>query len=464
MARWHRLLGEDVFFLTGTDEHGLKIQRAAERAGKKPKEFVDLQVKKFKELCELWNISYDRFIRTTDKGHEKICQKIFQKVLDKGDIYLGEYEGLYCTDCERFYLERDLIGRNCPIHKRAVEKVKEPSYFFRMSKYQKRLQDYFEENPGFIQPISRRQEIINRVKEGLQDLSVSRVSFKWGIPLPNDSKHIIYCWFDALLNYISAIDYGKRKFSKYWPADVHNVGKDILWFHSVIWPCILFAADIKSPLKVWVHGFINTETGEKMSKSNGTVIDPIELAKEFNIDSVRYFFLREIPFGEDGFFSMKALAERNNNELANELGNLLNRTIVLIEKNRKGKIPKAKPDRILAEKLHLEKIERLMEKNEFHSALAEIFSFISACNKYINEKEPWRLKGKEFDSVIYSLADSIRIISILLSPFIPASSEKISKQLGIKAGLLKDCKFGLLKPGTKVKKGEILFKKIELNN
>lgn len=462
MARWHRLLGEDVFFLTGTDEHGMKIQRAAEKAGKKPKQFVDSQVKLFKELCEKWNISYNRFIRTSDKQHEKICQKIFQKVLDKEDIYLGEYEGLYCTDCERFYLEKDLANGKCPTHNKPVERVKEPSYFFKMSKYQKQLLDYFEKNPGFIQPISRKQEINNRVKEGLLDLSVSRASFKWGIPLPNDRKHVIYVWFDALLNYVSGIDYGKKKFKKFWPADVHNIGKDILWFHSVIWPCILFAADIEPPKSVWVHGFINTETGEKMSKSKGNVIDPIALANEFNIDSIRYFLLREIPFGEDGFFSLKLLAARNNNELANELGNLLNRTIVLIEKNYNGKIPKGKTDKALQKELSLDRIEKLMERNEFHSALAEIFSFISACNKYINDKEPWKLKGKELDNVLYSLADSLRIISILISPFIPASSEKINKQLGVKEGLLKDCKFNLLKAGTKARKGEILFKKIEL--
>ncbi|MFH1586298.1 MAG: methionine--tRNA ligase [Candidatus Diapherotrites archaeon] len=461
-ARWHKLKGEEVFFLTGTDEHGMKIQRAAEKEGKKPKEFVDEKTALFKELCKKWNISYDRFIRTTDKQHEKVCQEIFQKVLDKGDIYLGNYEGLYCTDCERFYLEKDLIGGLCPIHKKPAENVKEPSYFFKMGKYQKQLLDYFDKNPDFISPRSRRQEIINRVNEGLLDLSVSRATFDWGIPLSNDGKHVIYCWFDALLNYISGIDYGTKKFDKYWPADVHNIGKDILWFHSVIFPIMLFAAGIEPPKKVFVHGFINTETGEKMSKSLGNVIDPIALANEFGVDPVRYFLLREIPFGEDGFFSLSGLATRNNNELANELGNLLNRTIVLIEKNYKGKIPAGKTDSELQKKLDLKKIEKLLDKFELHTALGEIFVFISACNKYINDKEPWKLKGKELDNVLYGLADSLRIISILISPFIPNSSEEINKQLGVNTGLLKDCKFNLLKAGTKVKKGEVLFKKIEI--
>ncbi len=472
IARWHRLLGEEVFFLTGTDEHGSKIQKKAKEAGKEPKKFVDEMVVFFKELCKRLNTSHDRFIRTTDSDHVKVSQGIFKKIHDKGEIYLGKYSGWYCSECETFYTERDLKEGNCPTHGKKAEWISEESYFFKMGAYTQKVLDYLQKNPSSVLPAGKRMEIINRVKEGLNDLSVSRVNVPWGIPVPIDEKHTQYVWMDALINYVSGVGAfppeSKGRLRKFWPADVHLIGKDILWHHSAIWFSILMAADMPLPKTVFVHGFINTEAGEKMSKSRGTVIDPIELVDRYGADPLRYFLLREIPFGQDGNFSEESLKERLNNELANELGNLVNRTIVMIEKYSGGKIPKGSVDKALQKKLKLDKIGKMMLKLELHHALREIFSFIAACNQFINRKEPWSLFQKkareeckkELDSVLYSLADSIRIISILLSPFIPETSEKINKQLGVKPGLLRGCRFGLLKPGTKVKKKEILFKKI----
>ena len=465
IARWHRVLGKDVFFLTGTDEHGSKIAKKAKEAGKSPEKYVDEMVVFFKVLCEKLNISNNKFIRTTDNNHIKVAQGIFKKIFDKEEIYLGKYTGLYCSECETFYTEKDLHDGKCPVHEKVAESISEESYFFKMSNYTKKVLEHLEKNQESILPAGKRKEIINRVKEGLNDLSVSRVNVPWGITVPVNEKHTQYVWMDALINYVSGVGAfpldSKDKLKKFWPADIHLIGKDILWHHSAIWFSILMAADIELPKTVFAHGFINTDSGEKMSKSKGTVIDPVELVNSYSADVLRYFLLREIPFGQDGNFSEKALKERLNNELANELGNLVNRTVVMIEKSLDGEIPNAKTDMALQKKLDLDKIKEQMENLELHHALAGIFSFAGSCNQFINEKEPWKLKGKELEQVLYSLADSIRIISILLSPFIPETREKINSQLGVKAGLLKDCKFGLLKAGIKVKKGEILFKKIE---
>ena len=465
IVRWHRLLGEEVFFLTGTDEHGSKIAKKAQQAGEDPQKYVNKMVVFFKELCEKLNISHNRFIRTTDPDHVKVSQGIFKEIYDRGEIYLGEYSGWYCSECETFYTEKDLQDGNCPTHEKKAEWISEESYFFKMSNYTQNVLDYLQKSTASVLPSGKRKEIVNRVKEGMNDLSVSRVNVPWGIPVPINEKHTQYVWMDALINYVSGVGAfptdSKNELSKFWPADIHLIGKDILWHHTAIWYSILSAAGIALPKTVFVHGFINTSTGEKMSKSKGTVIDPIQLADKYTADVLRYFLLREIPFGQDGNFSEAALKERLNNELANELGNLVNRSIVMIEKSCGGKIPKAETDPALQKKLNLEKIKKQMQSLELHHALGEIFSFVSACNQFINEKEPWKLDGKKQEAVLYSLADSLRIIAILLQPFIPETSEKINLQLGVKRGKLKDCEFNLLKIGTKVKKGEILFKKIE---
>ncbi len=458
IARWEGLKGKSVFFLTGTDEHGQKIQRKAAAAGKSPQEFVDEMHLQFKKLCEKLNISHDAFIRTTDETHVKVAEEIFRKVLEKGDIYKGIYEGLYCVECESFYLEKDLAGGNCPVHKKPAETLKEESYFFRMAKYSGRLMKHIESHPEFIQPAGKGIEILNRMKEGVKDLSVSRAGFDWGIPLPNDPKHVQFVWFDALLNYLSGLGYPGKKFEKYWPG-VQLIGKDIVWHHTVIFGSILLSAGIPLPKTVLVHGFVNLK-GEKMSKSSGTVVDPVELSERFGEDALRYFLIKEIPFGQDGDFSEDALKGRLNNELANDLGNLVSRVLALIEKNCGGKLPEGKVDKELEKALDLKKLEEHMEKFELHHALTEAMGFVLSCNKFINEKKVWELKGKELEDALYSLADALRIISVLMHPFIPRTSEKIAEQLGTKAGSLNEAKFGLINPGTKVKKGEVLFKKI----
>ncbi len=437
IARWHKLKGEDVFYLTGTDEHGKKIETAAKKKAKNPKEFVDELIPEFKNAWKKLNIDYNRFIRTTEKDHKKVVLEILQKVFEKGDIYLGEYEGLYCTGCEAYYTKRDLIDGCCPIHKTKAEKLKEESYFFKLSKYKNKLLKLYMDNSNFILPKFRAKEIINRL-EDLQDLSISRTSFNWGIKLPFNKKHISYVWFDALLNYLTGIGYLKddKKFSKFWPADLHIVAKDIMWFHVVIWPAMLMSAGIKLPKSVFVHGYW-TFNKEKISKSRGKVISVDELISiTGNVDSVRYFLLRETPFGQDGDFSEKALIERHNNELADKLGNLVSRVAGLIERFGVKKI-----NNKLLKKLNLKKIEKLFDNYEFDKVLNEIFAFIDICNEYVQNKKLWET-GDEKN--LYELKESILKIAELLSPFIPESSEKIIKQFSAK----------------KIKKSEILFKKI----
>jgi len=460
LARWNRLLGKEVFFLTGTDEHGLKIMRAAQKAGMKPQEFVDKQVLKFKELCKLWNISYNRFIRTTEPEHIKIAQQIFKKLNDNGDIYLGRYSGKYCADCETFYTEKDLINGNCPVHKKPCETVSEESYFFKLSKYKKVVLDYIEKNERSIWPVGKKEEIKNRLKGELLDLSVSRTSFDWGVPVPINPKHVQYVWIDALINYISGVDYPKGNFKKFWPADVHIIGKDILWHHTVIWWSILHSAGIQLPKTVLVHGFILSETGDKMSKSSGCTVSPLQLAQKYNIDAVRYYLIREIPFGEDGFFSEAKIIERNNSELANDLGNLVNRSIAMISRKFNGKIPKGTLDKELTSKLNFEKINKHIENFELHLALAEIMSFVKNCNQYINEKEPWKKQGPELANILYTLAESLRAIAVLLYPFMPSSSEKIAASLGIKIGSFKEIFSEKGLAGNNISSSCIVFQKI----
>ncbi len=451
LARWHKLKGEKVFFLTGTDEHGKKVQRAAEKAGKPVQKFVDETAEKFKEAWKDLNIEYDRFIRTTDEDHKKIVKEFIEKCNKAGKIYLGEYEGYYCTDCEAYYTEKDAPGFVCPVHNKKLEKLKEKSYFFKLSKYKKFLLDWYKEHPEFILPESRRNEIISRIKEGLQDLSISRTSFSWGIPFPLDKKHVTYVWFDALINYYTATR--KKGKEKFWPADVHLLGKDNSWFHCVYWPAMLKSAGIKLPKTVFVHGFL-TFNGQKISKSLGNAISPKTLVEKYGADSVRYFCLRHFPFGEDGDFSEKALIERHNNELANKLGNLVSRVSALAEKygvDEKVDFKKIDVD------VHISNVVRdisdLIERFEFDKALNSIFAFIDMLNQWLQEWKSWENREKD----LYELATGIRLITILLWPFIPETCEKIAKQFGFKISLDE-----LEKPlkVIKVKKGEILFKKI----
>lgn len=467
-ARWHRLMNEDVFFLTGTDEHGQKIEKTAKESNQAPKAFVDKMSKFFVELCKKLNITYDEFIRTTDESHIKACKLIFTKVFDKKLIYKDIYEGFYCTGCEQFYLEKDLeAGNICPVHKKKVELIKEESYFFEMSKFQLKLIKHIKSHPDFILPKFRQKEILNRLQEGLKDLCVSRTSFKWGIPLPNDPKHVIYVWFDALLNYVTALGYPAGKnFKKFWPADVHHIGKDIMWFHTVIWPCILMAADLKLPKTVFGHGFINLK-GEKLSKSRGIIVDPINLIDNYGADVLRYFFMREIPAGMDGDFSEESLIERSNSDLADSLGNLLQRTSSMINRYFKGKLPVVKDftkaENDLIKKIpDIKKLTELVNKFEWNRCLEKIWDFIKECNTYVAKTEPWKADEKRKAVILYTLVESLRLISLLVYPVIPESAEKIAKQINCEITSFKDYKFQKNRK-IKIKKPEILFKKLEIS-
>ncbi len=468
LARWHKLSGEDTFFSTGTDDHGQKLQEAAKAANKSPKQFVDDMSALFAGLAKKLGVMNNTFIRTTDKKHVKTAGEIFSKVFDKGLIYKGKYTGLYCTGCEAFYTEKDLIDGLCPNHKKAPKEVSEESYFFKMSLFQEQLVKHIEQNPEFIQPDSRRKEILNRLKEPLRDLSVSRASFNWGIPLPPDKKHVIYVWFDALLNYLSAVSYPTRKFLKYWPADCHIIGKDIIWFHTVIWPTILMASDIALPKKILVHGFL-THDGHKMSKSLGNVVNPFEVIDKYTSDSVRFVLLRDVPAGEDGDFSEANLVARHNGDLADSLGNLLQRTSVLIHKHFKGNIPicgELTKDELELNR-HIPDVKLLSEQINncnWNPALETIWNYIKHCNKYINDTQPWT-KGNDLArlaTILYCLVEHLRIISILVWPVIPESAEKLASQINQPISKLKDVKFRKTTKGF-VAEPEILFRKFELD-
>ncbi len=444
IARFHRLEGDDVFFLTGSDEHGLKIQQKAEEAGVTPIEYTDKIVAGFQNLWKRLSISNDDFIRTTQKRHERVVQEVFRRIYAKGDIYKGEYKGLYCTPCESYWTEHQLDENGCcPDCHRPVQEVAEEAYFFKMSKYQDRVLQYIEDHPDFIQPVSRRNEMINFIKQGLDDLCISRTSFNWGIPVPIDPKHVIYVWFDALTNYLTPIGYldDPEKFHKYWPADLHLVGKEIVRFHTIIWPCILMALDLPLPKKVYGHGWLIVD-GDKMSKSKGNVVDPIGLIDEFGADAIRYFLLREINLGQDGNFSRDALIGRINSDLANDLGNLLHRTLSMTLKFQDGvvKAPSGESDVDRSLKAEARETVAFFEKNmedmQLSLTIKKVWAFISRANKYIDETAPWALakdpaKKQELANVLYNLTEALRVISVLISPFMPTTAVRIWQQLGL---------------------------------
>ena len=480
LARWKRMQGYDVCFLTGTDEHGQKIAVSASEAGRQPKEHVDINMQRFKDAWNKLDIRYDRFIRTTDEVHIKTVQYIFGRLYEKGDIYKGTYEGWYCAPCESYWTAFQLQGKDeCPDCKRQVAKITEEAYFFALSKYQDRILGHIKNNPDFIQPVSRRNEIIKFIESGLKDQNVSRTNFSWGVPVPFDEKHVVYVWFDALINYISAIGYpdDAGSFGKWWPADVHMMGKEIVRFHAVIWPIMLMALDLPLPKKVFGHGWWTVE-GEKMSKSKGNVVDPVKLADESGLDVVRYFLMREVPFGSDGDFSREMLIKRYNADLANDLGNLLSRSLTMISKYFEGKVPAkgaGAEDALDKEMSSLisgtpARFAAAMDELAVTEALNAVWALVSFSNSYIENKAPWKLakegRTDELSTVMANLFEALRVVSILITPFMPSTAEAMRGQMGLgpaesgdDAALLGHVPCA----GTTVNKGLPLFPRIQDN-
>ncbi len=476
LARYHRLIGDEVYFVTGTDENSQKTIQAAEKAGMEPQKFTDIMAEKWKNTWKKLNISFDFFIRTTLPEHKKSVEKLLMKCYENGDIYKKEYEGWYCVGCEKFLMDSELVDGKCPVHKTEPQWLKEENYFFRLSKYENKLKELMERKE-FALPESRRNEMKEFIRQGLQDISISRATVKWGIPMPIDKSQVVYVWFDALINYITALGYyeDNEKMKKFWHNAIHLVGKDIFRFHTIMWPAMLISAGLPPPKQVFGHGFF-TINGEKISKSLGNVIDPVQLAEKYGIDSIRYFIMREIPFGKDSDFSIKRLEERYKGDLADDLGNLLNRSINMLIKYTNGKIPA--PDTKFhngdVKNLNLqnngEKLVQLIENNyknfEFSQMLEALWEYIKSVNKYIDDMKPWNLKKEnktsELNTVLYNIMQSLNFIALFLYPVMPETASKIYSQIGIEKDILKEnyqdkTKWGSLKPGNIVKKGEILF-------
>jgi methionyl-tRNA synthetase len=477
LARWHRFKGEDVFFLTGSDEHGQKIERAAREAGKPPLEYVDEIVATFRALWTRLNISYDDFIRTTEPRHYAVVQEVFRRLYEQGDIYKSAYEGWYCTPCEAFWRESKLIEGKCPDCERSVEKLREESYFFRMSKYAPALLAHIERHPEFIQPATRRNEMVSFIKQGLEDLCVSRTTFDWGIPVPVDSGHVIYVWIDALTNYITAAGYldDPQAFARWWPADLHVVGKDILRFHTIIWPCILLALGLPLPKQVYGHGWVVVDSG-KMSKSKGNVVDPNALIDEFGADAIRYFLLRELAHGQDAKYSRRALVERINSDLANDLGNAYHRSLAMLERFCGGVVPapgQAKPIDFALWQMAAE-VTAAVDKNLLHleasAALIELWRLVSRINKYIDETEPWTLakdpaRRERLHTVMYNVLEALRIVALLIGSFLPETGRKAWQQLGLQdyeRQSQRDLAWGGLQSGVRTAKGDPLFPRVDV--
>ena len=467
IARFKRLKGFEVHFSTGTDEHGLKIQRSAEKAEKKPEEFVDLMSSKFKKLCDELNISYDDFIRTTEERHSEVVRLIFEKLYQRGDIYKGIYEGPYCTECETFYSEKELVDGKCPVHERKAEWIKQECYFFRMGKYREEILSHIKENPNFIRPESRRNEILSRLKEPLRDLCVSRTDFEWGVKLPIDERHVIFVWVDALSNYLTTIDYPTEKFRKFWPADLHLIGKDISWHHCVIWSSLLLSIGLPLPERIFVHGFV-TYKGEKLSKSKGVVIDPIHLSEEYSADALRYFLIREIPFGEDGGFSEESLKKRLNTELADVFGNFVHRVLTFTQNHFGGKAAEGRINKKLEAEIsgRMEKVERLLEELKVTQALEEVMAIAKRGNEYFQSSEPWesiKSNPQKAADCLLNCVNLVKVLCVALSPFMPSKCDGLTKQLNFKIGSWEQTKKFDIEPGHPIGKPSVLFAKVRTN-